>query len=127
MFANKCLVMFASVYRSLGPHFIQLYKLRVHLCNFWLTCNTITRRPSLLSSSVSRAHFVTAGAIGPKLCTYVPLGKSNSRTKFRSSLILGSKTEKKLYNSLANGWIISKFLSWVYLIRIHDILPGFFI
>jgi hypothetical protein len=39
------------------------------------------RRPSS-SSSVSRARFVTAGAIDPKLCTYVPLGKSNSQTKF---------------------------------------------
>jgi hypothetical protein len=28
--------------------------------------------------SVSRARFVTAGAIDPKLCTYLPLGKSNS-------------------------------------------------
>jgi hypothetical protein len=34
------------------------------------------------------AHFVTAGAIDLKLCTYVPLGKSNSQAKFRSSLIL---------------------------------------
>jgi hypothetical protein len=31
-------------------------------------------------SSVSRARFVTAGAIDPKLCIYVPLGKSNSET-----------------------------------------------
>jgi hypothetical protein len=31
-------------------------------------------------------------AINPKLCTYVPLGKSNSQTKFRSSLILGLAT-----------------------------------
>jgi hypothetical protein len=61
---------------------------------------TITWRPS---SSVSRAHFVTAGAIDPKLCTYVPLGKSNSQIKCRSSLILGlatrgpkSKTQKVL-------------------------------
>jgi hypothetical protein len=28
-------------------------------------------------SSVSRARSVTAGAIDPKLCTYVPLGESN--------------------------------------------------
>jgi hypothetical protein len=32
------------------------------------------------SLSVSRARFVTAGAIDPKLCAYVPLGKSNSHT-----------------------------------------------
>jgi hypothetical protein len=45
-------------------------------------------------SSVSRACFITAGAIDPKLCTFVPLGKSNSQTKFWSSLILGlAKTE----------------------------------
>jgi hypothetical protein len=31
-------------------------------------------------------------AIDPKLCTYVPLGKSNSQTKFRSSLILSLAT-----------------------------------
>jgi hypothetical protein len=46
------------------------------------------RRPSL---SVSRARFVTAGAIDPNRCTYV---QSNSQTKFRSTLILGlAKTE----------------------------------
>jgi hypothetical protein len=33
--------------------------------------------------------FVTAGAIDLKLCTNVPLGKSNSQAKFWSSLILG--------------------------------------
>jgi hypothetical protein len=42
-----------------------------------------------VASSVIMARFVTAGAIDPKLCTYVPLGKSNSHTKFRFSLILG--------------------------------------
>jgi hypothetical protein len=86
------------------------------------------------SSSVSRARFVTAGAIDPKLCTYVPLGRSNSQTKFRSSLILGfrspgdqNRKHKKCYDSWTNGWIISKFLSWVYLARIHDIVTGFLI
>jgi hypothetical protein len=40
----------------------------------------------------------------------------------------GAKTENtECYNSWTNGWIISKFLSWVHLIRIHDIIPGFFI
>jgi hypothetical protein len=39
-------------------------------------------------SSVSRARFVTTGAIDLKICTYVPLGKSNSQT----SLILGLAT-----------------------------------
>jgi hypothetical protein len=38
------------------------------------------------------ARFVTAGAIDLKLCTYVPLGKSNSQAKFWSSLILGFAT-----------------------------------
>jgi hypothetical protein len=47
---------------------------------YWLTCGEpmqsrgVRRR---CPSSVSRASFVTAGAIDPKLCTYVPLGKSN--------------------------------------------------
>jgi hypothetical protein len=36
------------------------------------------------ASSVSRARFVTTGAIDPKLCTYVPLGKRNSQAKFQS-------------------------------------------
>jgi hypothetical protein len=81
---------------------------------------TITRRPSLWS--VSRARFVTAGAIDPKLCTYVPLGKSNSQTKFRSSLILANlvwppggqnRKHKKCYNYWTNGRIISKFSSLV--------------
>jgi hypothetical protein len=72
-------------------------------------------------------------AIGPKLCTYVPLGKSNSQTKFQFSLILGLATRgqnqkhKKCCNSWSNGWISSKFLSWVHLIEIHDIIPGFLI
>jgi hypothetical protein len=39
-------------------------------------------------ASIGRARFVAAGAIDPKLCRYVPLGKSNSQAKFRSSLIL---------------------------------------
>jgi hypothetical protein len=54
---------------------------------FWLSCGG-----SLCDqvASVSRARFVTAGAIDLKLCTYVPLGKSNSHTK--SSLILGLVT-----------------------------------
>jgi hypothetical protein len=47
-------------------------------------------RPS--SSSISRARFLTTGAIHQKLCTYVPLGKSNSQTKFRSNLSLGLAT-----------------------------------
>jgi hypothetical protein len=45
----------------------------------------ITWCPS--SSLVSWAHFVAAGAIDPHLCTYVPPGRSNSHTKFWSSLI----------------------------------------
>jgi hypothetical protein len=52
------------------------------------------RRRGASSSSVSMARFVAAEAIDPKLCTYVPLGKSNSHTKFRSSLILYLATRK---------------------------------
>jgi hypothetical protein len=88
----------------------------------------ITWHPSSLS--VSRAGFVTAGAIDQNLCTYVPLCKSNSHTKFRLLVWLlvwppggQNRKHKKCYNS----WIISKFLSSVYLIRIHDIIPGFLI
>jgi hypothetical protein len=44
------------------------------------------------SSSVSRAHFVTAGSIDLKLCTYVPLGDMTLETKFWSDLILGLAT-----------------------------------
>jgi hypothetical protein len=40
-------------------------------------------------------------AIDPKLCTYVPLGRSNS------SLILGLATR----GPKTDNWIISKFLS----------------
>jgi hypothetical protein len=46
----------------------------------------------LLSSYVSMARFVTAGAIDTKLCTCVSLGKNNSQIKFQSSLILGLAT-----------------------------------
>jgi hypothetical protein len=38
---------------------------------------------------------------------------------------LGKST--KSYYSWTNGWIISKFLSYVHLIRIHDIIPRFLI
>jgi hypothetical protein len=58
--------------------------------------NTITWRPSS-SSSVSRARFVTARAIHPKLCACVPPGQN--------------RKHKKCYNSWTDGWIISKFLS----------------
>jgi hypothetical protein len=44
------------------------------------------------SSSVSRARFITAGAIDLKVCTYVPLGEMNVQTKFWSNLILGLAT-----------------------------------
>jgi hypothetical protein len=48
----------------------------------------------LSSLSVSRACFVTAGAIDLKLCTYVPPGEMSVQTIFRSDLILGlAKTE----------------------------------
>jgi hypothetical protein len=59
---------------------------------------TITQRPA--SSSVSMARFITAGAIDPKLCIYVPLGKSNSQTKFRSSLILGLATTENTKSAI---------------------------
>jgi hypothetical protein len=42
-------------------------------------------------SSNMAAILENLNAIDPKLCTYVPLGKSNPQTKFRSSLILGQK------------------------------------
>jgi hypothetical protein len=45
---------------------------------------TITCCPS----SVSRARFVTAGAIDLKLCTYVPVGEMTLQTNFRSDQIL---------------------------------------
>jgi hypothetical protein len=38
------------------------------------------------------ARFETAGTIDLKLCTYVPIGKSNSQAKFQSSLILDLAT-----------------------------------
>jgi hypothetical protein len=37
-------------------------------------------------------HMASVVAIDPKFCTYVQLGKSNSQTKFRSSLIIGLTT-----------------------------------
>jgi hypothetical protein len=53
---------------------------------------TMTCCPSSSLSSVSRARFVTAGAIDLKLWTYVPLGEMSVQTKFRSDLILGFAT-----------------------------------
>jgi hypothetical protein len=53
-------------------------------------------------------------AIDPVLCTYVLLGKSNSQTKFWSSLILDLvKTENTSAMTWTNDWISTKFLSWV--------------
>jgi hypothetical protein len=89
----------------------------------------ITWRPAL--SSVSRARFVTAGAIDPKLCTYVPLGKSNSQTKFWSSLILGLATRgsKPKISAITPELMAgsSPNFNHVYLIKMHDIIPGFLI
>jgi hypothetical protein len=73
---------------------------------------TITWHPS--SSSASRARFVTARAIDPKLCTYVPLGKSiTHRPNFSPVWFLvwpPGGQNKKCYDSWPNGWIISKLL-----------------
>jgi hypothetical protein len=112
------------------PFIYNLIQTCTFLAHVWAL--TMTCCPS--SSSVSRACFVTAGAIYLKLCTYVPLGEMTLETKFWSDLILGLATRgpknrkhKKCCNSSTNGWIISKFLSWVHLIRIHDIIPVFLI
>jgi hypothetical protein len=43
-------------------------------------------------ASVGRAHFVAAGTIDLKLCTYVSLGEMTVQAKFRSDLILGLAT-----------------------------------
>jgi hypothetical protein len=61
------------------------------------------------------ARFVTAGAIDPKLCTYVPLGKSNSDQILVQSGSWfghqGAKTiNKKCYNSGTNSSIIQIFI-----------------
>jgi hypothetical protein len=53
----------------------------------WLACGEGSLYHHV--SSVGRARFVAAGAIDPNLYTYVRLGKSNSTTKFWSSLIVG--------------------------------------
>jgi hypothetical protein len=50
------------------------------------------RKALYVEDAVSRAGFVTAGAIDLKLCTYVPLGEMTVQTKFRSDLILGLAT-----------------------------------
>jgi hypothetical protein len=64
------------------------------------------------------------------------LGTIYISTEFRpdrtSKLIMAArqpswKSNMKCYYSWTNGWIISKFLSWVHLIRIHDMIPGFLI
>jgi hypothetical protein len=60
------------------------------LAHLW-RAYTIMRRPS---SSVIRARFVTTGANDQKVCTYVPLGKNNWQTNFRSSLILSLATRE---------------------------------
>jgi hypothetical protein len=51
-------------------------------------------------ASVNMAGFITAGSIDLKLCTYVPLGKSNSQTRFRSSLILGLAKNKNTKSAI---------------------------
>jgi hypothetical protein len=61
---------------------------------FWLTCGSQWNHVASICASASVIRFVATGAIDPKLCTYVPLGKSNSQTKFRPSLILGHQWAK---------------------------------
>jgi hypothetical protein len=110
-------------------HFISIFeRLKNHpfLAHVWAL--TMTCCPS----SVSRARFVTAGSIDLKLCTYVPLGKI-TLPNFGPIWFLAwppggkNRKRKKSYCSWTNGWIISKFLSWVHLVRIHHIIPVFLI
>jgi hypothetical protein len=56
-------------------------------------------------------------AIDPKLCTYVLLGKSNSQTKFRSSLILGLATRGPKPKTYISPGSSPKFCH----IRMHEI------
>jgi hypothetical protein len=71
-----------------------------------LPCENIYHQADILENQLR--------AIDMQRCTYVPLGNSNSQTKFRSSLILRLATRgpkqktKNWYNSWTNGWIISK-------------------
>jgi hypothetical protein len=75
-------------------------------------------------ASISRARFVTTWAIDQKRWTYVPLGKSNSQTKFRSSLVLGLATRgqnqkhKKCYKYVC---------PWISVEKIILTLTNFFI
>jgi hypothetical protein len=80
----KTLAFLEWVWRKLGSPKLQCSTEFIFGSPAGSLCNHVT--------SVSRARFVTAGAIDPKLSTYVPLGKSNSQTKFRSSLILSLST-----------------------------------
>jgi hypothetical protein len=76
----------ATYFDPVVPVLIWFNILIQFLARMWAL--TITCCPS----SVSRAHFVTAGAIDLKLCTYVPLGEITVQTKFWSDLILGLAT-----------------------------------
>jgi hypothetical protein len=96
--------------------------------HFWLTFGeTITWHPSAVasSSSVSRARFVTAGAIDLKLCTcmYVTLGRVTHRPNFGPVWFLvwppGGQNRKHLLAFLVfgvNGLLTNKSVgggSWV--------------
>jgi hypothetical protein len=99
--------------------------------HFWLTswaCNHVA------PSSVRRARSVTTGAILTWNFVHVyPLVTWPHRLDFGPIWFLAwlpggqNRKHKKCCNSWTNVWIISKCLSWVHIIRIHDILPGFLI
>jgi hypothetical protein len=79
------------------------------------------------AASVGRARFVTAGAIDQKLCTYVPLDKSNLQTKSRSVQSDFWPGHQVAITPELMAGSSPKFFSYVYLIRIHDIIPRFLI
>jgi hypothetical protein len=110
---HEALVEFQTFFCNLGKWKFMPYKIEY----YWLTCELL-QLMSRLSSSVGRAHFVTALSIDLKLCTYVPLGEMTlDQISVRSDSWPWDQKQKciQCYNSWPNRWIISKFLSWVHI------------
>jgi hypothetical protein len=92
-----------------SPNFYQVHLVRIHdiIPGFFIWPTFQGHRGQSSYGNVSRAHFVTTGAIDLILPAYVPLGEIILEMKFRSDLILGLATrgQSQKVLLLLNWWL----------------------